>query len=530
MNTLYFDFDKIGKFSSNDIAYANGNNGLEAFYEFAPHQNNLLEVVQARQNYPVDRPLLSRVIRRQYERFCEDPEVYKRIDNLENPNTFTIITAHQPTLLTGPLYFIYKIISAIKVAEKFNKTQSDYTLQPVFVLGGEDHDFEEMNHLQLFGKKIVWEDFQGGAVGRYDCSSLDTVLDEVYDILGQSENAELLTSKLKKAFEQPPSYGQGMQHFVHELLGHLGILVVNMDEKEFKQKMIPIFEDDLKRHTSHQVVQSIQESIASAGFDKQAYVRPINLFYFTETDRDRIEMDEEGNYFTVNQGIQWSADEIIQEVYTHPDRFSPNVILRPIYQELIFPNLAYVGGGGEIAYWLERKKQFEELGVFYPMLIRRDSFQLISTRDCESLKQWGFSLEDLILQEHQLVEKYLEMYGRDEIDLSPEIDQLTPLEEVIQHKVETIDPSLIARIGAQFAKFRNDLQAVEKRLKKAEKQSHDKNITKLKRIRSKIFPGNGLQERTDNFMSWYILHGEGFFQVLLEHADPFDTRLKTIVI
>ena len=164
------------------------------------------------------------------------------------------------------------------------------------------------------------------------------------------------------------------------------------------------------------------------------------------------------------------------------------------------------------------------------MLIRRDSFQLISAKDFGTIHEWGFTLEDLMLPENQLVEKYLTLHGREEIDLSREIDELTPLEEAIQAKVDTIDPSLVARIGAQFAKFKNDLQAVEKRLKKSEKQSHDSNISKIKKIQSKLFPGNGLQERSDNFMSWYILHGEGFFRVLLDSADPFDARMKTILI
>ncbi|HLT94271.1 MAG TPA: bacillithiol biosynthesis cysteine-adding enzyme BshC [Membranihabitans sp.] len=530
MDTLYFDFDKIGKFSNNDIAYASGNSGLEQFYEFTPQENNLINVIEARKSHLVDRSLLARVIRNQYQQFCQDPEVYNRIAQLEDPTTFTIITAHQPTLFTGPLYFVYKIISAIKVAQNFNSKQSPYRIQPIFVMGGEDHDFDEMNHLQLFGKKIIWEDEQGGSVGRYNTESLNEVLEQVYSILGESENAEFLKSKLAKAFSKPQGYGQGMQHFVHELLGQFGILVVHMDEVDFKRKMIPLFIDDLTNHTSHQVVKNIQDSFESAGFDKQAYVRPINLFYLAPHDRDRIELGEDGYYYTVNEGKKWSKEEIIEEVHQHPERFSPNVILRPIYQEIIFPNLAYVGGGGEISYWLERKDQFRKLGVFYPMLIRRDSFQLISTRDYESLMEWGFSVEDLMLPEHQLIEKYLSIYGRDEINLSTEIEKLKPLEEEIQRKVETIDPSLVARIGAQFAKFKNDLESVEKRLKKTEKQSHDKNISKIKRIRSKVFPDNGLQERVDNFMSWYILHGEGFFQVLLQEADPFDARLKTIVI
>ena len=530
MDTLYFDFETIGKFSRNDVAYANGNNGLEKFYEFAPQESNLESVAERRGEFPVDRELLIRVIKRQYESFITDESVFGLLDQLQDPYTFTITTAHQPTLLTGPLYFIYKSLSAIRVAKNFNQSQNKYRALPLLVLGGEDHDFEEMNHLNLFGKSVVWEDHQGGAVGRYSCDTLAPVLDEVCAILGDSDHARLLTEKLQKAFDKPDSYGQAMQHFVHELLGHLGLLVVSMDEVEFKEKMVPFFIDDLVHHTSYRMVQKIQESFSTAGFDQQAYVRPINSFYLTDHQRDRIEQGEDGYYYSVSEDRRWSEAEIVAEIRSHPERFSPNVILRPIYQEIILPNLAYVGGGGEISYWLERKDQFKELGVFYPMLIRRDSFQLISQRDYKTIQEWGFTLEDIMRPPHELIEQYLSMHGRDEINLSSEIDALTPLEETIQDKVETIDPSLVARIGAQFAKFKNDLQGVEKRLKKAEKQSHDKNITKIQRIQSKLFPGNGLQERTDNFMSWYILHGEGFFQVLLEHADPFDTRLKTIII
>lgn len=529
MDNHYFDFETVGKFSSNDIAYARGNNGMEDFYQFAPSIDNLNKAVEKRKEYPVDRDLLVQVIRRQYQRFCNDEEIFNRIESLKNPDTFTITTAHQPTLLTGPLYFIYKCLSAIKVAQSFNQSQNKYHTQPVLVLGGEDHDFEEMNHLNLFGKQITWDDHQGGPVGRYHTGTLLPVLKEVYDILGQSDNAQLLVAKLKTSFENSGSYGQSMQHFVHELIGHLGILVVNMDEEGFKHKMVPYFKDDIQNNTSYKIVQEIQKSFSAAGFDEQAYVRPVNLFYFTENDRDRIEKKDE-TYFTVNGHKKWSEEELLTEIENHPERFSPNVILRPIYQEIIFPDLAYVGGGGEISYWLERKAQFENFEVFYPMLIRRDSFQLISLRDYENLQDWGFSLEDLMLPDHQLIEKYLAAHGRDEIDLSDEISELDPLEEAIQNKVETIDPSLVARIGAQFAKFKNDLQSVEKRLKKTEKQSHDKNISKIRRIQSKLFPGNGLQERSDNFMSWYILHGEDFFNVLLDHADPFDTRLKTLII
>ncbi|WP_236979239.1 bacillithiol biosynthesis cysteine-adding enzyme BshC [Membranihabitans maritimus] len=529
MNTLYFDFKSIGKFSDNDIAYSSGNKKLEPFYSFFPSQENLLNAAEKRKNFTVDREVLVAEITRQYKGFTDHEEIFTYISKLKDPNVFTITTAHQPNLLTGPLYFIYKCLSAIKASGEFNKRNSQYETIPILVLGGEDHDFEELNHLRIFGKPIVWEDEQGGAIGRYKTASLQPIIDEIYQILGDSENAQLLKGKIEKAFNGKENYGQSMQHFVHELLGHLGILVVSMDNKAFKKRMIPYFKDDLLNKSSHRIVNEVQESFSEAGFDKQAFVRPINFFYLTKNSRDRIE-ENNGTYSLVNSDNNWSQDELLHEIETNPENFSPNVILRPIYQEVILPNLAYVGGGGEISYWLERLSQFEELKVFFPMLIRRDSIQLISNKDLEILQEYHFSIEDLFLPDHKLTEKYLSEFGRDEIDISKELQAIDELEKKVQEKAEVIDQSLVARIGAQFAKFKNDLQGVEKRLKKTEKQSHDRNIKKINRIKSKLFPNNGLQERSDNFMSWYILHGEGFFQLLLEAANPFDTRMKTIEV
>lgn len=529
MSSQYFSFETVGKFSANDIAYAKRENGLENFYSFHPDFDHLKKALKARENHPVDRDLLTDEIMRQYKPLTTDPDIFERIQKLRNKNSYTIITAHQPNLLTGPLYFIYKCLSAIKISEKLMADQEGIFVQPILVLGGEDHDFEELNHLSLFGKKVMWEDHQGGAVGRYSIESLQPVLEEVYQILGESDNARLLIEKIKGSFRDQVSYGTAMQRFVHSLIGHLGILVISMDNPAFKQKMIPVFRDDLMNHTSYEIVREVQTQFTRAGFDEQAYVRPINIFYFDQNARWRIE-EENGRYFTPEGNKSWTKEEILDEIDNHPERFSPNVILRPLYQEIIFPNLAYVGGGGEISYWLERKAQFQAMDVFYPMLIRRDSFQLLSEKDLKTLHQWNFTLEDLLKPEHMIIDQYLRIHGRDEISLSDEIRQLEDLEESIRNKAEVIDHTLVPRIGAQFAKFTNDLLGVEKRLKRSEKQNHDRNLIRLKRIIEKLFPNHGLQERSDNFMSWYILHGEGFFRMLLEHSDPFDTRMKTLVI
>ncbi|MEM9991340.1 MAG: bacillithiol biosynthesis cysteine-adding enzyme BshC, partial [Bacteroidota bacterium] len=372
MKIVQVPFKDVPQFSERDKAYTTSSEMLRPFYAHEVHLEAFQEVIARKQKAKVNRPLLVEVLQAQYETFTDAKQVRANINALSDEQTFTVITAHQPSLFTGPLYFIYKIFSVINLAEGLRKKYPEQQFVPVFVLGSEDHDFEEINHLHLFGKRLEWQSEEQGATGTMKTDTLEAVLQELQGILGESEHARSVYATIQKAFTKYSTYAKAMQCLIHELLGQYGLVVCNMNDKRLKTLFVPHIQKEIFEQPSESLVLETQAKLEEVGFSAQAMPRPINFFYLRDQIRERIVQDGR-NFKVLNTEVVFSPEQMQAEIANYPERFSPNVVMRPIYQEVIFPNLAYVGGGGELAYWLERKSQFAHFGVPFPMLIRRNS-------------------------------------------------------------------------------------------------------------------------------------------------------------
>jgi len=367
-----FPFEKVHQFSDRDQAYTLADPRLKPFYKYPVTLEAFREVIAEKQKHPIDRALLVQVLKDQYAAFDASEASLANIEKLGTSNTYTVISAHQPSLFTGPLYYIYKIGSALKLANRLKQAYPEQHFVPVFISGGEDHDFEEVNHLHLFGKTLTWENEESGPVGRMSTESLKPVMEELKELMGNSDFASQIVAKLEKSYLKFPTYGQASLAFVNELFKETGLVVLNMDDARLKRAFIPIMKKEITEQASQGFIQEAQAALEDLGFSAQAFPREINLFYMGPQFRERLEWQED-HYQVLNQDIRFSKAELLEELEQHPERFSPNVIMRPLYQESILPNLAYIGGGGELAYWLERLKQFEYFQVPFPVLIRRNS-------------------------------------------------------------------------------------------------------------------------------------------------------------
>lgn len=238
---------------------------------------------------------------------------------------------------------------------------------------------------------------------------------------------------------------------------------------------------------------------------------------------------EDGQYKVLNTDLSFSAAEMETEIEQHPEYFSPNVIMRPIYQELILPNLAYVGGGGEIAYWLERKSQFAHFKLNFPMLVRRDSALWIDGTTYKKMNKADLCIEDLWQDTDQLIRAYIEKNGTIEISLEKERETLQALFEGLAGKAKATDPNLQKFVLAEHAKSRKSIDQIETRLLRAEKQVHENAISQIRSVKEKLFPNNGLQERYDNFLPFYLRYGNTFFQTLKDNFDPLEKKFWVIV-
>lgn len=521
MHTSLINFSKTGYFSKLISEYLDGADSIKPFYRYPPALESFASVIKDKQKETINRPVLVEVLKEQYANLPNATSSLQQIESLLRPNTFTVTTGHQLCLFTGPLYFIYKIISTINLAEELRKGYPDNHFVPVYWMASEDHDFEEVSRVNVFGKKIVWNQEQKGATGKIATHSLQTVLEELKPIMGVSENALQLYQIFEEAYSRP-TLALASSYLVHALLGQYGLVIIDVDDARLKAEFKDIIRDDILHETNYQLVNSDIQKLAGQHIKAQVNPRAINCFYMIEGQRERIEKKE--SYFhVVNTDIRFTEEELLQEVDMHPERFSPNVVLRPLYQEKILPNLAYIGGPGELAYWMEYKSMFEHHSINFPILMLRNCLLWIEAGIHERLQKLNINNEALFLPVEEQIKIFLNKQGTD-ISFIHEENQLKDLYETIKTRAEKIDPTLKATVEAELQKQLNALKTIESKLLKAEKQKQEVTVNQLRKMKEKLFPEGNLQERYDNMIPFYIKYGTAFFAELKANLNPFEKK------
>lgn len=524
-------FREVPQFSERDIAYATGDPRLTEFRKYPVSLEAFVEVLKDKAADNTDRDLLVDTLERQYSYLPKQTAVNEQLSQLRSRHTYTVITAHQPSLFTGPLYYILKICSTINLSNRLNARYPEHHIVPVFISGAEDHDFEEVNHTHLFGNRIEWhgDEGKGGPVGKRWSETLHDALTELQEVVGCGDRAQEIYLRIKTAYLSQTTYGIGAIALVHELFGRYGLVVADMGWPAFKLAFRPLMERELFESVSQPLVEKTQNELSAVGFGSQAHAREINLFYLSTkpSSRDRLERVATG-YRVIDRDLSFTEEELRRELNEHPERFSPNVVMRPLFQELIFPNLAYIGGGGEIAYWLERKAQFGEFGLNFPMLIRRNSVLWIGAEYQDRLENLGINYRELFQDADLIIRDYVTGRSANELSLEVERTQMKDLFDMVAEKAEAVDPTLYASVKAEYTRQAKSLERIESRMRRTEKQRFESEITQIRGLRDELFPGGGLQERYDNFLTIYLDEGEAMFDLLIDELDPLTEGLVVI--
>ena len=347
-------------------------------------------------------------------------------------------------------------------------------------------------------------------------------------MVGESENALEIYHIFEKNYTQFGVYHDATQAIINDLFGRFGLLVLNMNDAELKRAFSPIIEQELVAQPSINFVQKTQNELSSLGYKSQAFPREINLFYLDNQIRERI-VFEENIYKVLNSNILMNKNEILELLKTNPEKFSPNVVMRPLFQETILPNLAYIGGGGEIAYWLERKTQFAHFNVFYPMLIRRNSVLFLDKNSNERLTKFSLSALDLFQDQDFIVRKYVNENSDVELNLTQEKKEIEAIFEKIKLLASKVDVTLEKTIVAESIKQSAVIVQLESRLVRAEKQKQETSLNQIKALMQKACPNGGLQERFENFIPYYIKFGASFFDMLLAELNPITESFDILI-
>lgn len=528
MKAAYIDYADTHSFSKLLLAYLEGHQDISPFYNNRPDFEGFEKQIKSKKNF-VHRDVLADTLSKQYmELAVEDAKTRENIELLRQDNTFTVTTGHQLNIFTGPLYFIFKIVSAIRLAKDLKEKFPAYNFVPVYWMATEDHDFAEINHTYIFNKKVSWETSAAGATGRLSTVGIENTVEEYCAVFGLSERAEELTRLVKEAYLKQSNLAQATRKFVHSLFGDYGLVIIDADRPELKQVFAPYMRQDVTGKISYTEVNKASEDLERLGYKSQVNAREINFFYLRDELRERI-VERDGQYEVLNvSNITWNEAELKEEIQNYPLHFSPNVLMRPLYQEVILPNLAYIGGGAEMAYWLQLKSTFDAHEVEFPILIPRNSAMILDDKIVSKLFRLDFDFKDVFLETQKLHEIYVRKHTKHDLDLRDEWMEFRAVFDKIKLRAHKIDPTLGPSTEAVQARLRKAVLSLEKKLLKAERRNYEEALNQIQSIKEKLFPGGVLQERQENFAPYYLKYGEQLLEDLLENLKPLDFKFSIL--
>lgn len=527
MLAKYLSYQDTNSFSSIVLDYIEGKNVLQPFFKYKPDIQGFKEAIDER-NTDCNRDLLVQVLQRQYEGLTKSDLVKQHIELLADRKTFTITTGHQLNIFTGPLYFIYKIITAINLARELKQTYPDYNFVPVYWMATEDHDFEEINHVKVEDRLLTWGKKAAGATGRLSTKDMDEVLLAYKGYLGISENGKKLANLVEQAYSGHSTLAAATRELVNGIFGKEGLVCIDADEHLLKKEFAPVVYRDITEQNSFKQISAANAALEGGGYKPQVNPREINFFYMKDQLRERI-IEENGLYKVNNTSIGFTKESLQKEIDEFPERFSPNVVMRPMYQEIILPNLAYIGGGAEVTYWLQLKSNFDFYHIPYPVLMLRNSALVIDAQSARKMHILGITHQSLFHSNETLKNEWIKVHVHNlALSLEDERRSISAVFDHIKLDAYKIDKTLSQSTDGARIRTLKLIDNLEKKMLRAEKRKHVTSLNQIDGLKKRLFPSGVLQERVLNIAPMYVLYGDDFIQSLLDNFKPLEHRFTIL--
>ena len=525
----YLPYGDTGFFTKIVTDYLSQSPLVQPFFQHTPDFKGIEAAIDARKSFSTDRSLLVEVLQAQYHHIPTSEKVKKNILSLAGENTFTVTTAHQPNIFMGPLYFIYKILHAVKLADELTLQFPQYKFVPVYYMGSEDADLEELGFVNVGGQHLVWETKQTGAVGRMKVDkSLIKLINAIQGQIGVLPFGNELTDIFKKCYSEGKTIQKATLELTNQLFSNFGLVVLVPDNAKLKAAFELVVSKELTEGFSHSIVAATIASLKK-NYKVQAGGREINLFYLIDDKRERIELQGE-KYEVRTLGIQFSKEEMLIELRKHPERLSANVILRGAFQETILPNIAFIGGGGELAYWLELKNVFAAVEIPFPVLLLRNSFLLIKKEQSEKLLQLGFTHTDFFKNAFYLLNQLVKRESENQLSLSKEIEQAHSYYSGLKKITGAVDITLTEHVASLEKRAIIKLSELEKKMLRAERNKYGTRQKQIEKLKKDLFPNNSLQERVDNFSLNYATYGTAWLQMIYDVSTGLNKGFGVVTV
>ncbi|MGD6850314.1 bacillithiol biosynthesis cysteine-adding enzyme BshC [Rossellomorea aquimaris] len=468
-------------------------------------------------------------------------KVEESLGKLRN-DAVTVIAGQQAGLMTGPLYTIHKIISVIQLARQ-QEAELKHPVVPVFWIAGEDHDYQEVNHLYVekrsklekvgYPERVVEKKMTSHIM--YNKTVMKKWLHDILVMLGETEHTNQLSSALTKMIEEEEDIVRFFAHIVMSLFKDFGLLVID--------SAYPLLRKLESRHFHHLIEnsQSItdkvleqQEEIRNNGYGTQLDISPIAANLFIQLQDERALLEREGNkFFEKNSGKAYSSLELLSILDESPESFSNNVVTRPMMQEWLFPTLAFVAGPGEIAYWGELKKAFEYVDLKMPPVVPRLNITIVEREIEKRIQDLQLTLHGVITEgvstSRNAFWKSLERPDL-EFEMKEIQEELQRKYEKIREKAVSIDQGLHPIIDKNLEFHLSQFDYLRNKVDKALKDKNSLTFNHFMKVENSIRPNEGPQERTWNVLYFLNKYGPDFVKDLTLLEFTFDGTHKVVYI
>ncbi|MCO6494723.1 MAG: bacillithiol biosynthesis cysteine-adding enzyme BshC [Bacteroidetes bacterium] len=453
------------------------------------------------------RNILADEMERQYSFLSESEKinslVWKNIQLLRQSNSYTLTTGQQIHIFLGPMYVPHKIMSAVANCIKLKEENPEYEFIPIFWMATEDHDFEEIRSVKLWNKEFVWNEEAGGATGELSCNNILPIIEQIRSSFNlKAEENEILTV-FERFYSNSQNLSEATAKIVNHFYGQFGVIALDANKGVLKNFFKPFIIKELEEGFAYQSVKSFSEIIKSKGIETQIGARDTALFLFEKGKRERIDRIDKETFKLSPSGKLYSKQDLIELTENHPELFSPNVALRPLYEEVILPNLAYFGGAGEIAYWFQLKELFKQSDIPYPILMLRKMAVYLTDKLIHSWEELGFETKEILLSPGTFQEVMA-----DKITGNSQYIRLENEFELFIQKIcdtsYSIDPHSVKSIKTVSKDWKKNLKSHFDNLAQKITEQNASRIRKIEKIRSVVYPDKKIQERELSFLEFKI--------------------------
>lgn len=466
-----------------------------------------------------DRTKVVQLIRDSYRGFQISKQTESNLNSLTSNKTIAVVTGQQLTIFGGPMYTFYKIITTVKLCRHLKEKFEDYNFVPVFWLEGDDHDYNEIASINIFDlqnnlKKIQFgeekePDDNRGSVGEIKLGDqITSTINDLDESLRESEFKSSVMDLIKNCYTPEDSLKSSFRKMLFEIFDEYGLIIFDPQTDGIKSLLKPIFSkeiDEFRTHTDQILTRSAELEDA---YHAQVKIKPINLFINEEGGRYLIEPVED-EFRLKGKRIRYTKEQLLSLIENTPERFSPNVLLRPICQDYLLPTAFYVAGPSEISYFGQVMPYYDIYDIPAPVVYPRASATILENPVASVLEKYDLNFVDSFLDEKDLNTKVLsEVADTDVEELFRSVDgEIEKIMLELKDKITDIDKTLEDTTNKTYQRINQSLTTLKDKTTKAQERQHDMVIRQLAKLRINVYPGESLQERKINFVHFVNKYG-----------------------